>query len=51
MSGSHGTTARGLPKRAIVDGTLSCLTLGIVAGNIIALALFAVAFCLHLLTA
>jgi hypothetical protein len=37
-------TARRPSKRAVVDGTLSCLALGIAAGNIIALALFAAVF-------
>ncbi len=37
-------TARPPSKRAVVDGTLSCMALGIAAGNVIALTLCAAVF-------
>lgn len=35
-------------KRSVIDGTLSCITLGIVAGNVIGLALFSMVFILYM---
>jgi len=49
MNDCHRPSTRGLSKRAVVAGTLSCLTLGIMAANVIAIALFTVTFLLRLL--
>lgn len=49
MNGRRLTTERRPSRRSIVASSLSCLALGIAAGNVIALILFAIVFAARLI--